>query len=481
MKEKLKLKDVYLYTYKAINSQLKSLVIKDDAYKQASDDLFNMLYSMQENELEIPASMLQTNDYAYEIAGALTLKKYPNLKRYILISAFTLLGALILFISVSYTMGHPSNLDAPKIEIKENVVVWEPLQYAKYYEVIIDDHIYPTTHTTYPLTPYTYGDNQVYVNAVYDTMFHRGYKTSNILTYSVPTTPLVADTYYYPNQTISLRTDALGYAKYQATFINQGLLYFNLDNIAAIDDFMMVVEGHNEIKTYKGMEVQSHVFHTDHRYTLVIKYRPNENIEFSIGPKSNVFNSPMTLEAHRYYNYDFNTFMKSDRYVTLKDYNPDIFINDIMHSLTPHKAGYGMFSWMNAAVEIYNNQSHQEEVTLIEKEVVRLEPNITHNLVEENQIQIYKVHIKNLTNQRIFYVEFDSEYYNIYFMDFNQKQLETHMFVSGHKTYITIPVLSLFLRDDIYIILEPRVVGKTNGSSVAFYNLKPDTGTYWPN
>jgi len=80
-----------------------------------------------------------------------------------------------------------------------------------------------------------------------------------------------------------------------------------------------------------------------------------------------------------------------------------------------------------------------------------------YNIAENNQVTIYKVHIKDLENNRIFYAEYDNRYYDIRFMDAQENQLELMILVS-----------------------RPKTGGVPEGTNHAVYNLKPETFTYWP-
>jgi len=475
-----KLEGVYLYTYRTIKKTLKINVVNDDGYKKSIDDLFEIFYSLQENSVEIPAQMLQTKTYALEIAASLTLKKNPNLRRYVMTSIYTLLGIFIIFIGISYILGSSTNLMTPIIELEDGLISWEPIKHADYYQVIIGDETIETTGTFYEFEPYTYGENQIYVVAVSNSMFYNNSKASSRLTYFMPSTPVILETYYYPDQLISLTTDELGYAKYQATFINHGALEFRFVNVDKIDDLTVVVESSDETKTYHGMSIQSHTFTPYNLYTITIRYRKDEDIQFFIGPKYESLNNQFTIKTASYENYSFRTQMESDTYITLKTYNPNIFINSIMYNVNSSTASQGKFSWMSDAIEVFNNQSLNHQLEFIKKQAQILQPGIMHNIAENSQVTIYKVHIKDLENNRLFYAEYDSRYYDIRFMDAQENQLELMTFVSGPKAYITIPLINQFLIDDIYIILIPKTGGLPEGTSLAFYNLKPETGTYWP-
>jgi len=475
---KLKLSGVYKYTFTSIKKELSMRVKHDNFYKESLNDLIEIFINLEENKLDITSDFTDSKAYAKSIAESLTLKKYPYLIKNSLIVVSTIITLFILFTITTLAVTLKINLDSPYIEYNNQVISWNQIENASSYTVSINNDTYIVNDTSFEFIPPQYGLYQIIVYANKPGFFYQKSKFSNQINYIVSEIEPIEPISIYPYNIYQVETNIIGDSIIRFNVVHGGQYELNFSNINSTELPIYEIINTNSLAKINLSENQYYNLQPYITYELKFKYLRNSSFSFSLSPKVISLENLITIEPFTRYFYTVNTPMNSNQYITLLDYQNDIYINNIVSSYQGYPGiPYGTLSWENPQFEVLNQTSMPKEYQLIKKTATTLSFESKHTITEQNQVEVIRIFSEYM--YKMLYVEYDSNYYDIYFMDEHLSQL-SYVKLESSLDYISIPLVHLFSVRNIYAILVPKENKEQNSTTIKFNYIKPNTGTYWP-
>lgn len=474
---KLMLTGVYRFTFHSIKKELSMRVKHDIHYKDSLRDLADMFKSMEDNHLDISADFTDPKEYAESIAQSLTRKKHPYLIKSSLMIASAILTIGILFVITTLAFTIKIRLDNPVIEYNNDTISWNRIEHAHSYTVLINNSSFTTTETSFDFTPTEYGLFSITVYANKPGFFYQQSRFSNTISHEVSPIALDEPILIYPNDINAIETNSIGDAKIQFEVAHSGKFKVNMFDVESLNGLTLKIYDVDSSVYLSDLDNYTYMLQTYNTYVLELHYQRNHYITFTLEPETVSLNNTLFLDSFTNAFYNVNTALNNDQYITLLDYQNSIQINNLRVTAGYPGIPYGTLSWMNPQFEVFNQTSMNREFELIKKSTNILNNQEKYTLSERNQVEVFKVVVPYSCN--ILYAEYDSDYYDIYWMDEHLTQL-SNVALESSTTFISIPLVHLTTFRNVYAILVPKdnkIVGTTT-IEVSF--TKPETGTYWP-
>ncbi|WP_025724588.1 hypothetical protein [Acholeplasma granularum] len=477
---KIKLKGVYKYTYKCIKKELRRIVKNNKLYKQSTEDLKDMFINMQANNLEITPELIDTSNYAKSIADSLILKKYPNLIRYSLILSSFIMSIILIFFITALILNIQTFIERPLISMNDMIIEWDEIPNAdKYYVVVNGTDIHETKDTHFEFTPLRYGVNEVYVYAENNTRFFVRSKSSNVITYEVKEFIFDGISQINTHQLYQLKINELGEAKFLFRLVYSGNYKFNFNNIVNKDEFVFkILDADNN--TYLTPDQYGRYYLENYsNYYIEVSYIANEEIGYYVEPQQVTLNSNITLEPHKNYIYEVNTTFNDYEFITHKDYQKSVQLMHIEDIFGYPGIPPGTLSFQRQIFAVLNQTNAPRSFNLIKKSPKILNLNQTLSVTEINQVEVLK--FSRQINWWTLFINYNSSYYDIHFMDNYLRKIDVYKAQSGTNQYITIPLVEKSNITHVFAILVPKDNKSESATTIDVSLIRPSEGNYYPN
>ncbi len=475
-----KLTGAYQYTYKQIVKNINKGIKRDLAYKSAMQDLYEMFYNLESNQLDIPSEFLNFKLYAKSIEEGLNFNPYHTFIRTTFIVVSTVLALFTSFFSITFLIHLIPPLYTPIIEIQDNQVYWDAIDHADYYRVYIDEDSFITTDTNFEFVPTKYGYTRILVVAESNNFLVRGSKYSNPINYYVDNEYTQISNDLYSGGQVVGRTNALGEIRLHLTIASGGyheIVFSEYMNLAEVSVDIM----HRDVVTSFGPnQTVGFYFEAFEHYIFTIYYNPMVEIEFILAPNKVASNALLSLLPRTNNPFEFVSPIVDEAFIILSNYDPNIFILPTYPIFDSTGIPNARFVWMQPMLYLYNNSDVTKTVQLITKTPTPVPVNQNYPLTETNQVKMLKLDGAQFGNQNILYIEFDSAYYDIFFMDHFLREVQSIKYESDFDKY---SVPTLFRNDGyakLYITLVPKDDKVSGSSRIKINTTLPDGMTFWP-
>jgi len=477
---KNKLSGAYRYTYKQIKNNIAKHIKKDETYKSAMQDLYEMFYGLELNQSAIPSEFLNSSQYAKSIEESLNTNQYHTLIRTSLIVVSTILGAFTSIFGFSAIIANIPPLYTPIIEMNDHVVSWDPIENADFYRVFVDEEYFDINETSYEFIPEGYGNTRIGVIAMARSIFKQSSRMSNYIYYLLDGNYQSLDRPINTAEQIVSRTNELGEVKLDVSIMTPGYHELVFGDYMDLSKLSVDIEVQEQLFSFGQNETVGLYFRSAHYYRITIRYLRDTEIEFILTPNKVQSSQIIELAPMSHTPLEFVSPIVNEAFIVLSDYDPNVYIQAPFGYTSITGLTHGRLVWMQKILFLYNNAFDSTNVQLITKTPTPIQVNQNYVLNETNQVQMLKIVESQFPVNKMLYIEFDSDYYDIFFMDHFQRAVDFIKLESDFDRY-TIPIFFDYIGYGIlYITLVPKDEKVSGNSRIKVNTSLPDGMTFWP-